>query len=178
MEAIILAASFALSGFFMKFSDDEFDEKNNKTLAIILGIICGIFCAFATINSVDAAYIFIGILIGNLLALKVDGSHHIATLLTFLIILAVIGIPGINGFILLACVLGAWIDELGNDNPSVYSKGKFFKYFFDYRFTMKVVILALALLGYLQLISFVYFILFEVFYELARYLFEKFLISA
>ena len=29
INAIILAASYALSGFFMKFSDDEFDEKNN-----------------------------------------------------------------------------------------------------------------------------------------------------
>ena len=126
----------------------------------------------------DAAYIFIGILVGNLLAMKVDGVHHIATLLTFLIIVAICGIPGINGFILLACLLGAWIDELGNDNPKVYSKGKFFEYFFDYRFTMKVVILLLALFGFLQLISFVYFILFELSYELARYLFAKYLVSA
>ncbi|MBX7077008.1 MAG: hypothetical protein K1X33_06800 [Methanobacteriaceae archaeon] len=178
MNAIILAASYALSGFFMKFSDDEFDEKNNRNLAIFLGIICGIFAAYATVTSMDAAYIFIGILVGNLLAMKVDGVHHIATLLTFLIIVAICGIPGINGFILLACLLGAWIDELGNDNPKVYSKGKFFEYFFDYRFTMKVVILLLALFGFLQLISFVYFILFELSYELARYLFEKYLVSA
>ena len=178
INAIILAASYALSGFFMKFSDDEFDEKNNRNLAIFLGIICGIFAAYATVTSMDAAYIFIGILVGNLLAMKVDGVHHIATLLTFLIIVAICGIPGINGFILLACLLGAWIDELGNDNPKVYSKGKFFEYFFDYRFTMKVVILLLALFGFLQLISFVYFILFELSYELARYLFEKYVVSA
>ena len=176
INAIILAASYALSGFFMKFSDDEFDEKNNRNLAIFLGIICGIFAAYATVTSMDAAYIFIGILVGNLLAMKVDGVHHIATLLTFLIIVAICGIPGINGFILLACLLGAWIDELGNDNPKVYSKGKFFEYFFDYRFSMKVVILLLAIFGYLQLISFVYFLLFEIFYEFARKLFEKYLI--
>ena len=176
MTPILLAASYALSGFFMKFSDDEFDEKNNKILAVFLGIICGLFAAYATVTNIDAAYIFIGILIGNLLGLKVDGVHHIATLLTFLIIVAIIGIPGINGFILLACILGAWIDELGNDNPKVYSKGKFFKYFFDYRFSMKVVILLLAMFGYLQLISFVYFLLFEIFYEFARKLFEKYLI--
>ncbi len=76
----------------------------------------------------------------------------------------------------MACILGAWIDELGNDNPKVYSKGKFFEYFFDYRFSMKVVILLLAIFGYLQLISFVYFLLFEIFYEFARKLFEKYLI--
>ena len=70
----------------MKCSDDEFDEKNNRNLAIFLGIICGIFAAYATVTSMDAAYIFIGILVGNLLAMKVDGVHHIATLLTFLII--------------------------------------------------------------------------------------------
>ena len=176
MTPILLAASYALSGFFMKFSDDEFDEKNNKILAVILGIICGLFAAYATVTNINAAYIFIGILIGNLLGLKVDGVHHIATLLTFLIIVAIIGIPGINGFILLACILGAWIDELGNDNPKVYSKGKFFEYFFDYRFSMKVVILLLAIFGYLQLIIFVYFLLFEIFYEFARKLFEKYLI--
>ena len=63
----------------MKLSDDEYDEKSNKTMAIVLGIICGLFTALACSIDLDAACIFIAILIGNILALKVDGIHHIAT---------------------------------------------------------------------------------------------------
>ena len=86
MFNIILAASYALSGFFMKLSDDEYDEKSNTIWAILLGVICGAFTAYASSISPDAACIFIAILIGNILSLKVDGIHHIATMASFLIL--------------------------------------------------------------------------------------------
>ena len=81
MSYVILAVLFFLSGFFMKLSDDACDIGEDKSLAIALGILCAITSAFATVSSASAACIFIGILIGNLLALKVDGIHHILSLI-------------------------------------------------------------------------------------------------
>ena len=48
MFNIILAASYGMSGFFMKLSDDEYDEKSSILSAILLGIICGAFTAYAS----------------------------------------------------------------------------------------------------------------------------------
>ena len=163
----------------MKLSDDEYDEKSNKTMAIALGIVCGLFTAFACSIDLDASCIFIAILIGNILALKVDGIHHIATMISFIILFIMLGIPNFT-FLSIAtiiiCMIGAMIDEWGNDNEKIYKKSKILEYFFDYRFTLKAVILLLALIGILSFWSFIYFLCFEIAYEIARVLFEKYIL--
>lgn len=197
MNYIVLAILYSVSGFLMKLSDDEYDEKSNKLIAVIIGIICGITIAFLASNNIDASYIFIGILIGTALSFKIDGIHHIATLLVFLLLYLIWGIFNPNGSILadlslitlLICIISAFIDEIGNDNKQIYNKSKFLKFFFDYRFTMKLAILFLAILGYYQSITgfslpfidslsfstFIFFILFELSYELANIVFNKYL---
>lgn len=180
MFNIGLALSYFLSGFFMKLSDDEYDEKSNKTMAIVLGIICGLFTAFACSIDLDAACIFIAILIGNILALKVDGIHHIATMASFLIAFIIFGLPSftfLSVITIIICMIGAIIDEWGNDNENLYKKSKFLEYFFDYRFALKVVILVLVLVGLLNFWSFIYFLCFEIAYEIARALFEKYILK-
>lgn len=157
----------------MKYSDDEYDENSNKNKAIFLGILCGLFTAFASIINQDAAIIFIAILIGNLIAFKVDGIHHIATLITFVILILIFGISNISLLALVIAILGAFIDEKGNDNLKIYNKSKFLKFFFDYRFTMKIAILLLAILGFLSFESFIFFLLFEISYEFAGFIFKK-----
>lgn len=178
----------------MKFSDDEYDKKSNKTLAVILGILCGILIAYLASNNLDAAYIFLGILIATGISLKIDGIHHIVTLLIFLFLFAIWGVIDTNilaNFSLITlfiCIFSAFIDEIGNDNPVIYKKSRFFKVFFDYRFSMKIAILALALLGlyqsftgftlsfvdFLSFQTFIFFVLFEFFYELAGFVFDKY----
>ncbi|BBL61209.1 hypothetical protein MARBORIA2_05480 [Methanobrevibacter arboriphilus] len=199
MNYIVLAILYSVSGFLMKLSDDEYDEKSNKLIAVIIGIVCGITIAFLASNNIDASYIFIGILIGTALSFKIDGIHHIATLLVFLLLYLIWGIFNTNGSILadlslitlLICIISAFIDEIGNDNKWIYSKSKFLKFFFDYRFTMKLAILFLAILGYYQTITgfslpfidflsfstFIFFILFELSYELANIVFNKYFID-
>ena len=111
----------------MKLSDDEYDEKSNKAMAIVLGIVCGLFTAYACSIDLDAACIFIAILIGNILALKVDGIHHIATMASFIIAFIFLGLQTFT-FLSIAtiiiCMIGAIIDELGNDNEKIYAKKK------------------------------------------------------
>ena len=84
MQYVVLIILFMLSGFFMKYSDVFFDVNDDLKYATIFGILCGIASAAATIYSNEAAYIFIAILVGNLIAFKVDGMHHIVTLILFI----------------------------------------------------------------------------------------------
>lgn len=183
MNGIIVPLMYIFSGFFMKLSDDYYDDKNEKLISIVLGVVCGIATAVASSMNFDAACIFIAILLGNIIAFKVDGIHHIVTMLTFLIIFLLFGLPTLLGnfsiitiFVLASCIFGAFLDELGNDNEKIYAKGKFFELFFDYRCSMKVVILILALCGLLNIWSFLFFIFFELSYESARILFKKFIL--
>ena len=178
MFNISLALSYFFSGFFMKLSDDEYDEKSNKSIAIVLGIVCGLFTAYACSIDLDAACIFIAILVGNILALKVDGIHHIATMVSFIIAFLFLGLQSftyLSIITIIICMIGAIIDEIGNDNEKIYSKSKFLEYFFDYRFALKVVILLLVLIGLLNIWSFIYFLCFEIAYEIARVLFENYI---
>lgn len=157
----------------MKFSDDLFDVNHDVKLASVIGILCGVASAFATVYDTGAAYIFIAILIGNLLALKVDGIHHIITLAVFLVICIILGIPEISIVVLLVCILSALSDEIGHELISKVTENKFLNLFFEYRFVMKVVILLLAISGVFDIWIFACFISFEIAYEIAGIIFEK-----
>ncbi len=174
MSYIILFILFILSGFFMKYSDDLFDESNDLAFASVLGVFCGIASALASIYSAEAAYIFIAIPIGNLLAMKVDGIHHIITLIVFIFILLVGGIPDLSLVVLLICILGTLSDEVGHELIGKVTQNKFWNLFFEYRFVLKIVILLLAVSGVFSFWIFACFILFEISYTCAGILFEKF----
>ena len=132
MSYIILTLLFILSGFFMKYSDDLFDINHNLAYASIFGILCGIASGLATIYSIEAAYIFIGILIGNLIAFKVDGIHHLVTLICFIIVLLIGGIPELSFIVLLICIFAAFLDEVGHELISKVIQNKFLNLFFEY----------------------------------------------
>lgn len=154
----------------MKISDDANDIYSHKKLAISTGIICAISAAIATIINTDAAYIFIAILIGNLIAFKVDGIHHLLTLLIFIIIILIYGIPHLSIVILLLCIFSALLDEVGHEIISNITKNKYAILFFQYRFAMKTVIFLLAISGLFNILTFIFFIIFEISYEFAGYL--------
>lgn len=99
----------------MKYSDDLYNVNHNRTLSTFLGIICAIASVAATLYNTDAAYIFISILIGNIIVLKVDGIHHIVTLVVFTVVLLFAGIPDLSLVILLICILGIISDEIGHE---------------------------------------------------------------
>lgn len=178
---------YALSGFFMKISDDMHDKKNNKVLGILAGILCGLFLGYLVTISVDAAYIFFGVFIGTFLAKKINCINHIVTAIVFLIIVFLLGFPGIGIGTLIICSIAAYIDEIGNDNKKIYEKSKILETFFKYRFTLKTAILVLAIFGIIQsfypafkiygiyflgIQTFVYFLMFEISYEIAGFKFD------
>ena len=173
MSYIILAILFMLSGFFMKFSDDFFDEKNDLVFATVLGILCAIASAAATLYSAEAAYIFLAIPIGNFLALKIDGIHHIVTLILYIVICLVFGLPELSLVVLLICILSALTDEIGHEKISEITENRFWNLFFEYRFVMKIAICLLAVCGVFNILIFVCFIMFELSYVTAGVIFEK-----
>jgi len=158
----------------MKYSDDLFDENHNLTFASVFGLVCGIASGFASIYNPEAAYIFLAILIGNLIVLKVDGIHHIVALIVFFIILLIGGIPELSLIILLICILAAISDEVGHEMISSLTQNRFMNLFFEYRFVMKIVLLLLALCGALNIWIFVCFILFEISYVCGGLVFNNF----
>ena len=157
----------------MELSDNEYDENNNLVLAIFFGILCGLVSAIASVSDVGAAYIFIGILIGNLLAFKIDAIPHVITLVIFVAICFACGIPHLNIIVLLILILAALSDEIGHELVYYYTENKFIQLFFEYRFVMKVVIFLLALCGAFSFWTFIFFILFEVSYMMADVIFKK-----
>ena len=177
MNGICIGGCFFLSGFFMKFSDDEWDENGRKVSACLFGILCGIFSALPCIYHADSLCMFAAIMLGTLLMLKVDGVHHVIAMATCLIVVALFGTTAMEYKSLFFCTLGAMIDEIGNDNQTIYSLGKIFMWFFDYRFTMKLVILILAIGGEFEFHSFFYFLCFEIAYEAAREVYEAFFLN-
>ena len=157
----------------MKYSDDLYDINHNLVFSSLLGILCGIASAMASVSDAGAAYIFLAILIGNFLALKVDGIHHIITLAVFVIVCLIFSIPNLNIIILLICILAALGDEIGHESISKITDNGFLNLFFEYRFVMKIVIFILAFSGAFDVVIFICFILFELSYESAGRVFEK-----
>ena len=174
MNYIVLVLLFILSGFFMKYSDDLYDVNNDMVLSTILGIICAIASVVASLYNTDAAYIFISILIGNLIVFKVDGIHHIVTLIVFAVILFIAGIPNLSLVILLICILGIISDEIGHELIPNMTDNRFLNFFFEYRFVMKIVVLLLAVCGIFDIWIFFCFIMFEIFYVVAGIVFERY----
>ncbi|SDA53001.1 hypothetical protein SAMN02910315_01154 [Methanobrevibacter millerae] len=158
----------------MKYSDDLFDVNNDLTIASILGIMCGIASGLASIYSVEAAYIFISILIGNFLVLKVDGIHHIISLITFAVILLIGGIPDLSMVVLLICILAIVSDEVGHELISKFTQDRFLNLFFEYRFVMKIAVFLLAVCGVFDIWTFVCFLMFEIAYVFGGIIFERF----
>lgn len=157
----------------MKYSDDLFDVNHDLGASSVFGILCGIASAIAAVSDVGAAYIFIAIPIGNLLAFKVDGIHHIITLIVFIVICLIMSIPELNLIVLLICILAALGDEIGHETISKITDNRFLNLFFEYRFVMKIAILLLAVCGAFNIWIFVCFIIFELSYESAGIVFEK-----
>lgn len=177
---------YPLSGLFMKVSDDAHDLKNNSLLGVVAAVICGVAIGYLAVNSADAACIFLAILFGTVAAWKVDCRNHILSLIIFVGIILLLGFPAVGLITLVVCAVAAFLDEIGNDSKWAAHR-KYLREFFQYRFALKIVILIFALLGlfasiypqlqivgvqYFAPLTFVYFLFFELSYELVGLKFD------
>ena len=78
-----------------------------------------------------------------------------------------------NLVVLLICILGTLLDEVGHELIHKITQNKFLNLFFEYRFVLKIVILLLAAYGVFDIWIFVCFLLFEISYVFAGIIFES-----
>lgn len=186
---IFEAICFALSGFFMKISDEASDEKNNTLMSIISGLLCVLFTVLVSTKNADATCIFLSILIGTVLAFKVDSLNHILSAILLIILLLLLGVPSFNWICLLICIIAVFVDEKGNDNYDKKEKEgvalNFLDKLFKYRYTLKITVLILSIFGLLNYlipnlnlfsfepITIIYFYMFDLSYEFAEVSFNR-----
>lgn len=174
MLSLFMLTSFFLLGAGIKYVDDAFDERTfNKKIAIILAPLLGILWAFTMAIDSIAATLLLAILLAVLFKGKIDNMAHIAGFLSIIVLLFFLNVFSFLLVPLVFITLAGIIDEIGNDFAD--KKGRFSSYyyfnlfwlkFFEYRITMKLAVLAFALLGYYPLFYFVAFFLFDLGYHL------------
>ncbi len=171
----------------MKTSDDLMDEMDNLILSVVSGILCVICTVYLSVNCVDAACIFLSILVGTALANKVDSLNHIISAVLFILILILIGFPHLSWPCLFVCILAMYFDEKGNDFVDEKEEKGFNLTFvhklLKYRYVAKITVLILSVLGlihvfypnlffgielYFEPVTIVYFYLFDLGYEFSN----------
>lgn len=177
----------------MKLSDEFMDTKENKVIAIITGILCVLFTILVSVNNGDATCIFLSILFGTFIAGKIDTVNHLISSILLIALLLFLGVPSFSWYCLLFCIIANYIDEKGNDMSDEIDekengkKGLFYK-FFKYRYTLKVVVLILSLLGLFKLlypnsilgglmvfapVTIIYLYVFDLSYESVNLIFDR-----
>ena len=127
------------------------------------------------INAV-AATILLAILLAVLLKGKIDNYAHLAGLAMIFLIIIVAGVK-LMVPVLVFLTIAAVLDEVGNDfidkKREYLNKGrflhKFVMAFFDQRWTLKIAILSIALLGVIPLYFFLAMLLFDEAYLMMRW---------
>jgi len=161
--------SYLIIGAGIKYMDAAFDDKTvSKKFAIIVAPLLAFLGAYAMFVDAISATILLAVLLGVLFTGKIDNIAHG---LGLIVILPIIYFAGIE-FLLIPLgilVLGGITDEIGNDfvdkRRQRFMSGniasKMLVYFFEHRWTLKVVILCFVLLGMFPFYFFLAMLLFD-----------------
>lgn len=169
--------SFLVLGAGIKFIDAAYDEKAfDKKWAMLLAPALGILWAYTMYIDAASATILLAIICGVLLKGKIDNWAHLAGLGVIAGVLALSGVE-LLWLPLVILAAAALLDEVGNDaidkrRSWLSSKGitgKVTITFFDHRWVMKVVILALAAIGMIPWVFFLAMVCFDYAYLGVRY---------
>lgn len=165
---IMICTSFFILGGGIKFIDDAFDEGIfNKKIAMIIAPLLGLLWGYTMYIDKYASTVLFAILLGVFFKGKIDNRAHlfgaiviILFILSFKIRIDVMYIP------LIVLFFSEILDEVGNDfvDKRNYSSNVFYKplkYFFEYRFMMKVMVIAIVVIGIFPYYIAVAFLLFD-----------------
>ncbi len=171
--------SYSILGAGIKFIDAAYDEKTfSKKLALLLAPFLGGLWAYTMFINPFSATILLSILLGVILKGKIDNIAHFSGVIIIIPIILILGIELL--FIpLLFLAAAALLDELGNDcvgdsfdavnnNPV----SRFFVYFFDHRWLLKIAVLLLTMIGTIPIHFFFAMIFFDYSYLTVRYFSE------
>ncbi len=161
---ILLGYSFI--GFGLKYVDQAYDiNVFSKKIAMLIAILTAAVMSYLSIIDVYSAMIFISLVVGMIIIRRVD---NIAFVLGAAIVGALFLLFGsvfsFNWILFLVLLLSHSFEEIISD----YGEKKKFKgakhFLMHYGIQIKLVILALAVFGYLNFIYFVAFFLLDLFY--------------
>ena len=168
--------AYPLLGAGIKFIDAAFDEKTfSKKLAVIIAPLLGVLWAYTMfINSVSAT-ILLAVVVGVFVTGKIDNYAHLIGMLSIFLILLFIGVE-LMVIPLIFLILAGTLDEIGNDRidkkKNHLDKNKFsHKFaiiFFEHRWTLKVAILIMAIVGVIPFYFFLAMIFFDYAYITVR----------
>ncbi|MDD5317738.1 MAG: hypothetical protein PHF51_03305 [Candidatus ainarchaeum sp.] len=153
--ALFLIAGFAFIGAGMKYVDAAFDEGTvGKKSAYIVAALCGVLMGALIGMDAYAAMVLLSIILGVAVTGKIDAPAFVVGALAALAMPALFSSQvTLYTLPVAVLVLGAVIDELGNDlADSGRVKNGLFALFFRYRLTMEVFMAGLALAGFFPVV--------------------------
>jgi hypothetical protein len=166
---VFFLISFGILGAGIKYIDAAYDEKTfNKKIALFAAPLLGLLWSYTMIINPVAATILLAVIIGVFFKGKIDNYAHFAGLG---VILAIIFFAGVKLLVIPLIILGlaALLDEFGNDfvdkrKDKLNTKNiinKFVVSFFDQRWTLKIAILGLSIIGIIPIVFFLAMIVFD-----------------
>lgn len=177
MSMYFILLSFPILGAGIKYIDDAFDEKQfNTKIALAVAPILGALWAYTMLIDRASATILLAVLCGVFIKGKIDNHAHLAGFFVILIIIALAGVE----LMLLPLIFFApvaLLDEVGNDvidyNKKYFNTNKlwhkFFRYFFDQRWLLKIAIFICVILGIIHYYFFIAMLLFDGAYLIMRW---------
>lgn len=177
MVDVLYFAKYLAAGFFLKQGDDLLDEYDRESLAwVTLAVAGAIFGLIMVISEWDLV-LLTSIIIGVLVSGKVNRTAYIGGFVMIFAMILLFGLPSITSFldfmtILILLFLAAVLDEKGNDWADRNQSPRASK-FFEYRFTLKVVVLMLCIPWPLFLPTALGMWVFDTGYEVAGWLFRR-----
>jgi hypothetical protein len=167
---LYLFVLFIIAGVTLKFSD-FFGEKNYFVSSIIFAGLSAItFGWLITIDEYSSA-IILGIIVGVILSGKVDKLNLIFGLITSLFVSVLIGFKRPQLGILMYVSVFSFIDEIGHE--SFKTNKRFFKTFFRFRFTLKLVMIILGISSLIPIIYSISFLCFDLVYDSTDWILNK-----
>lgn len=172
---IIIPVSFLCLGMMIKFGDQAYDANAySKKTALLLALPGGIWLGSLMAVDAGSATIFMGVLIGLLLAGKLDNfafgiGAGVATIIEIAALLT--GVGTIDVAVMLVVMVFAFMDERANDLPGVDGGRGWKAIVLQNRPFLKVAVLALCLMGLLpSLLYFFAFMSFDLAYSVIEVL--------
>lgn len=168
---------FGILGAGIKYIDAAYDEKTfNKKVALCVAPFLGLLWAFTMLINPVAATILLAVIFGVVLKGKIDNIAHFIGLI---VIVAIVFFAGVQLMIipLVFLALAALLDEFGNDFVDKKKNSlsqiklyhKFIIAFFDQRWTLKVAILILSIIGTIPFVFFFSMLMFDYAYLGVRF---------
>ncbi len=179
---ILIILAFAIIGGGLKYIDDAFDEDLfSKKKAILTAPIIVIIACILAIKDTASQTILFSILLSVLIGGKVDNLIFKVSSIAFLLLLflpsfCLYGTPSFLWIPLLVITISGIIDEKGNDYVDENKTNKLIYFFFEHRFTMKIGILTVCGLQFLEWFYLFAFLAFDGAYESIRifgYLYKR-----